>query len=337
MVSCRANKTVFAGARACANAIALIFATLIATTGLAQEYPQRPIRFVVGFPPGGMADLMARSLGKKLTDALEQTVVVDNRPGAGGIIGLQIGGQAQPDGYTLLIGSSAQFSIAPAIRSNLPYDPVRDFTPIVLAALTPVILTVQSSHPADSLQELIKLAKARSPRTANYGSTGYGVAPHIAAELLKRIEKIEMTHVPYKGGSSVMTALLGGEIPMAFGGVAPALPHIRSRRLRGLGVTSPTRLSAAPDVPTFIEGGVPGYEVIQWFGVFGPAHMPPSIVRKLNETLRPALVDPEFKQRFSAQGIELQYSTPAQFGKYVRSELVRWTKTLKELGIKEAP
>ena len=304
---------------------------------MTQDYPQRPIRFIVGFVPGGIADLMARSLGQKLTEAWGQQVIIDNRAGAGGVISMQIAGKAEPDGYTLLIASSAQFSIAPALRPNLPYDPVRDYTPITLTALTPVMLTVQPSHPARSLQELIKLAKANSPQTQSYASTGYGVAPHIVAELLKRVAGIDMTHVPYKGGGEAIIALLGGQVPMSFGAVSTALPHLRTARLRALGVTSARRLSATPGVPTFAESGLPGFEVVQWFGVFGPARLPPPIVRKLNEALGRALVAPEFKEHFSAQGIELQHSTPAEFANYVNIELARWKRALKDLGIHDAP
>jgi len=323
--------------RAYAGAAALVMAMLLPASGLAQDYPQRPIRFIVGFAPGGIADLMARSLGQKLAEAWGQSVIVDNRASSGGVISMQIVGKALPDGHTLLLGSSTQFSIIPALRPNLPYDPVRDYTPVTPAALTPVMLTVHSSHPARSVQELIKLAKANSPQAMSFASTGYGAAPHIAAELLKRVAGIEMTHIPYKGGGDAVIALIGGQVPMSFGAVSTALPHLRAARMRALGVTSAKRLAAVPDVPTFAESGLPGFEVVQWFGVFGPARLPAPIVRKLNETLGRALAAPEFKEHFSAQGVELQHSTPAEFATYVNSEFGRWTRVLKEIGIKEAP
>ena len=304
---------------------------------MAQDYPQRPIRFIVGFVPGGIADLMARSLGQKLAEAWGQQVVIDNRAGAGGVIGMQIAGKALPDGDTLLLGSSTQFAITPALRPDLPYDPLRDYTPVSPAALTPVILTVQPSHPARSLQELLKLARSKSPQTLSYASTGYGAAPHIAAELLKRVAGIDMTHIPYKGGGDAIIALMGGQVPMSFGAVSTSLPHIRAARLRALGVTSVKRLAAVPDVPTFVEGGLPGFEVVQWFGVFGPARLPSPIVRKLNETLGRALAAPEFREHFAAQGVELQHATPAEFSAYVKTELDRWTRALKEMGINAAP
>ncbi len=307
----------------------------------AQDYPGRPIRFIVGFVPGGVADLIARSLGQKLTEAWNQQVIVDNRAGAGGVISMQIAAKAAPDGYTLLMGSSTQFSISPALRAKLPYDPVRDYTPVTQAALTPVILTVQSAQPARSLPDLIQLAKAKSNANAgdimSYGSTGFGGAPHIAGELLKRTANIQMTHVPYKGGGESIVALLGGHVQLSFGAVSTAQPHLRGGRLRALGVTTAQRLSALPEVPTFSEQGLPGFEVTQWYGVFAPAGMPPAILNKINAALVRALNAPEFREQFATQGVELLSSTPDALARYVTSELKRWTKALKEMGITETP
>ena len=217
------------------RAMLLIAATAGPATGWAQDYPTRPIRFIVGFVPGGIADLLARSLGQKLTEAWGQQVIIDNRPGSGGVLSMQITAKAAPDGYTLLMASSTQFSITPALRPGLPYDPIRDYTPITQAALTPVMLTVQPSHPARSLPELIQLAKAKPGQVMNYGSTGYGAAPHIAAELLKRVAGIDITHVPYKGGGDAVIALMGGHVQMSFGAVSTSLPHLRAGRMRALG------------------------------------------------------------------------------------------------------
>ena len=314
-----------------ALALALAMAPLCAT---AQGYPTRPVRFIVGFVPGGIADLLARALAQKLTDAWGQQVIVDNRAGGGGVISMQIVAKAAPDGYTLLMGSSTQFSINPALRSKLPYDPVRDYTPITNAAITPVILTVQSTSAARSLQDLIQLAKKDA---LSYGSTGYGGAPHIAGELLKRAAGIPMTHVPFKGGGDSIVAIMGGHVQASFGAVSTAQPHVRGGRLRALGVTTAKRMAAIPDVPTFAEQGLPGYEVVQWYGVFAPAGLPPAVLRKTNDTLVRALSAVEFREQFNAQGVELMQSTPAALGDYVRNELARWTKVLKEMGINEAP
>jgi len=298
---------------------ALLLAATGPATGWAQEYPSRPIRFIVGFVPGGVADLMARSLGQKLSEAWGQQVITDNRPSAGGVLSMQITAKAAPDGYTLLLGSSTQFSITPALRPNLPYDPVRDYTPITQMALTPVILTVQPSFQAKSVPDLIQIAKAR-PGQMSYGSTGYGGAPHIAAELLKRTAGLDITHVPFKGGGEAVISLMGGHLQMSFGAVSTSLPHIKGGRMRALGVTSAKRLTATPDVPTFAESGLPGFEVVQWYGVFAPPAMPPAITRKLNAALVRILDADQFRKDFSGQGVELQSSTPEALAAYVKSE-----------------
>lgn len=319
------------------RAVLLLAAAAAPLSILAQDYPVRPIRFIVGFAPGGLADLLARSMGQKLTPALGQQVVVDNRAGGGGLISMQLAAEAAPDGYTLVLGSSTTFSINPVLRA-VPYDPIRDFTPITRAALTPVILTVQPSFPARSLQELIKLAKKAKPdQLMNFASTGFGGATHIAAELLKRVAGIEMTHVPYKGGSLAVIDLIGGHVQMSFGAVSTSLPYLRAGKLRALGVTSAKRLAAIPDVPTFAESGLPGFEVEQWYGVFAPAGLPVAITRKLNAVLVPALASPEFKQQLSDQGIELVSSTPEEFAAYVKNQLANWTRMLTETGLRAAP
>ena len=319
----------------CRLACAMLFAAAAGpAAGWAQEYPSRPIRFIVGFVPGGIADLMARTLGQRLSEAWGQQVITDNRAGGGGVISMQMVEKAAPDGYTLLLGSSTQFSITPALRPNLPYDPIRDYTPVTPAALTPVILTVQPSFPARSVQELIALAKGKP---MNYGSTGYGAAPHIAAELLKRTAGIDIIHVPFKGGGEAVIALMGGHVQMSFGAVSTSLPHIKGGRMRALGVTSAKRLAAAPDVPSFAEQGLPGFEVVQWFGVFGPAKLPLAITKKLNEAMGQTLNSAQAKEYFTGQGVELQSSTPEAFAGYVKTELARWRKVLKDLGIQDQP
>ncbi len=300
----------------------------------AQQYPARPVRFIVGFVPGGVADLLARALAQKLTDTWGQQVIVDNRAGGGGVISMQIVGKAAPDGYTLLMGSSTQFSINPALRPNLPYDPVRDYTPVSNAAITPVMLTVQAAAAARTLPDLIQWAKKDA---LSYGSTGYGGAPHIAGELLKRAAGLSMTHVPFKGGGDSIVAIMGGHVQASFGAVSTAQPHLRGGRLRALGVTTLKRMSAIPDVPTFAEQGLPGFEVVQWYGVFTPAGLPQPLLQKINEALVRALATPEFREQFNAQGVELMQSTPTAFAGYVRNELARWSKVLKEMGISEAP
>ena len=294
---------------------------LLPTSAGSQQYPTRPVRFIVGFVPGGVADLLARALAQKLTDAWGQQVIVDNRAGGGGVISMQLVGKAAPDGYTLLMGSSTQFSINPALRPNLPYDPVRDYTPVSNVAITPVMLTVQAASTARTLPDLIHWAKRDA---LSYGSTGYGGAPHIAGELLKRAAGIPLTHVPFKGGGDSIIAIMGGHVQASFGAVSTAQPHLRGGRLRALGVTTQKRMAAIPDVPTFAEQGLPGFEVVQWYGVFTPAGLPPPVLQKINETLTRALGVLEFREQFGAQGVELLHSTPVAFAGYVKNELARW-------------
>ena len=294
---------------------------LLPTSAWSQQYPTRPVRFIVGFVPGGVADLLARALAQKLTDAWGQQVIVDNRAGGGGVISMQLVGKAAPDGYTLLMGSSTQFSINPALRPNLPYDPVRDYTPVSNVAITPVMLTVQAASTARTLPDLIHWAKRDA---LSYGSTGYGGAPHIAGELLKRAAGIPLTHVPFKGGGDSIIAIMGGHVQASFGAVSTAQPHLRGGRLRALGVTTQKRMAAIPDVPTFAEQGLPGFEVVQWYGVFTPAGLPPPVLQKINETLTCALGVLEFREQFGAQGVELLHSTPVAFAGYVKNELARW-------------
>ena len=294
---------------------------LLPTSAWSQQYPTRPVRFIVGFVPGGVADLLARALAQKLTDAWGQQVIVDNRAGGGGVISMQLVGKAAPDGYTLLMGSSTQFSINPALRPNLPYDPVRDYTPVSNVAITPVMLTVQAASTARTLPDLIHWAKRDA---LSYGSTGYGGAPHIAGELLKRAAGIPLTHVPFKGGGDSIIASMGGHVQASFGAVSTAQPHLRGGRLRALGVTTQKRMAAIPDVPTFAEQGLPGFEVVQWYGVFTPAGLPPPVLQKINETLTRALGVLEFREQFGAQGVELLHSTPVAFAGYVKNELARW-------------
>ncbi len=305
--------------------------------GWGQQYPTRPIRFIVGFAPGGIADLMARALGQKMTEALAQQVIVDNRSGASGAISMQLTAQAAPDGYTLLMGSSTQFSINPALRSGLPYHPVRDYTPITHVGLTPVTFTVRSSLPAKSVQELIQLAKSKPGQVMSFGSPGYGGATHIAGEMFKRAAGIDITHVPYKGGPPAAAALLGGELDMSFGAVSTYLPYHKAGRLRVLGVTSAMRLAAIPDVPTFIEAGFPGFEVVQWFGVFAPAGLPPAINRRLNEVMTQAVNSSQLKNHFAAVGVEFNSSSSPELAAYVKTQLEFWTKVVKELGITDQP
>ena len=313
----------------------MLAAAIACAPAWAQDYPNRPLRFIVAFSAGGAADLLARTLGQKLAERWGQQVVIDNRAGAGGVIGMQIAAHSPADGYTLLMGSSSILAIGPALYANPGYDPVKSYSGVTAAAVVPIILVVHPSVPAKTIEELIQYAKAR-PGQLGYASSGAGATPHISGELFRRIAGIELVHVPYKGGGEAVAAVLGGHVQMSFGAVSTALPHMKTGRLRALGVTSLKRLSAAPDVPTIAESGLPGYEVVQWFGVFVPAGTPKSVIVQLNRELAGILALQEVMDRYSAQGVEPTGSTPEAFDAYVKAEVAKWKKLLKEMDIRGA-
>ena len=317
-----------ASARLLFSVVAL---TSLASPAPAQEFPAKPLRIIVPFAAGGAMDLLARQLGQGFTERWGQQVVVDNRPGAGGVIGTQAAAKAPADGYTLMMGSSSTLAIGPALGAKLPYDPLRDYTPISQAAVIPILLVVHPALPARSIPELVKLAKAR-PAEIAYASNGVGTTAHIAAELFARAAKIQLVHVPYKGGANSITDLLGGHLQLLFGAVSTSIPHMKTGKLRALGVTSRKRLIALPDVPAIAER-VPGFEVVQWFGLFAPAGTPRPIVTKVSSEVAGIVASPAVSGRFIQQGIEPVSSNPDTFAAYVREELARWTRLLKEMGI----
>lgn len=307
---------------------------LIASTALAQPaYPAKSIRLVVTSPPGGSQDFLARLLGQGLTPALGQQVLVDNRTGASGIIGIDFVAKAAPDGYTLLLGGGGPMTIVPALREKVPFDPVRDFAPISLVAGGSFALAVHPSVPARKVNELIALARAK-PGTLNYGSSGTGASPHIAAELLKSTMQIELLHVPYKGVGPALTDLIAGQVDLMFADVHLVAPHAKSNRLRVLAVTSRERSTVMPEMPTMIEAGVPGYVMGNWFGVLAPAATAPEIVGRLNAEIGRILAGASLRERFASQGIEPRPSTPEQFSSHIRSELERWRKFFKAANIR---
>jgi tripartite-type tricarboxylate transporter receptor subunit TctC len=312
--------------------IALVLAAAFASASAwPQEYPNRPIRMIVPFAAGGATDLLARELGQKLTERWHQQVVMDNRPGAGGIIGLEIGAKAAPDGYTLVMCSSSTLAIGPALGTKLPYHPIKSFTPITEAAVIPVVLVVHPSVPAPSLPELIQLAKAKPGQLA-YGSNGVGTTTHIAGEVFKRVAGIDLVHVPYKGGGAAISDAIGGQIPLLFGAVSTPLPHIKAGKLRALGVTNLKRLRELPDVPTFAEV-LPGFEVVQWFGVCGPAGMPRAIVTRLSSEVINIVDSFATNDRILRAGLEPVSMTQEAYAAYVKAEFEKWTRLLKEMGI----
>jgi tripartite-type tricarboxylate transporter receptor subunit TctC len=297
----------------------------------AQSYPQKPIRMVVPFAPGGTTDIVARMLSAKLSQPLGQSLVVENRPGANGIVGSEIVARAAPDGYTVLMGYLGNLAINPAIYAKLSYDPVRDYAPVTLVASTTQAIVVNPSLQAKSVSELIALAKAR-PGQLNYASAGVGAPSHLSGELFKQMAGIDMVHVPYKGGGALMADLLSGQVLISFGGLAAALPHVKSGKLRLLAVASGTRAAAVPDVPAVAET-VPGFDVPSWLGVMAPAGTPREIVERLHAEIAKVLTQQDMKERLAAEGGEVIAGGPEQFAAYLKSEIAKWAKVVKDARI----
>lgn len=305
----------------------------LATPGYAQQYPSRPVRFVVPFAPGGSTDTLARTLGVKLADALGQQVVVDNRSGGNGNIGMEIVAKSPPDGYTIVLGYIANLAIAPSLYSKLPFDPIRDYEPVTQLASSPNVLTAHPSVPARSLKELIALAKAK-PGQVSFASTGVASVGHLTGELLNSLAGMKMTHVPYKGGGQAIIDLLGGHVQAMFSGFTAAMPHIKAGKIRALAVTGATRSPALADVPTIAEQGFPGVEATAWYGVLLPARTPRTIVTRLHDETVKALHFQDVKERLDGLGFEIVGSTPEQFGAYIKSEIGKWEKVVKASGAK---
>jgi tripartite-type tricarboxylate transporter receptor subunit TctC len=310
---------------------ALVFVALSQLVA-AQSYPAKPIRIVVTFPPGGPTDIVARAVGQKLTEAWGQQIVVDNRGGAGGIIGTDVAAKAVPDGYTLLLGTSSGLSINPALNPKLPYNAFTDFAPVSLVVINPQILVLHPSLPAGSLTELIKLAKAR-PGQINYASVGQGSPNHLGMEMLKAMTGIDMVHIPYKGTAPALTDLVAGQVSLMFNSMPSVLPQVRSGKLKGIAVGSAKRSRAAPDIPTVAEAGVPGFEYVTWYGLFAPAATPKEVIARLNGEIVKILAEPEMAQRLASQGAEPAGSTPDELGKFMRNEHERWKELIRSLNL----
>ena len=296
-----------------------------------QEYPAKPIRVIVAFPPGGTSDIVGRLVGLKLTDALGRQTIIDNRPGAGGAIGNEIAAKASPDGYTLIIGHIGTLAVNPTLFPKLAYDPVKDFQPITLISKAPSIMVVHPSLPVKSVKEFIALARAK-PGALVYGSPGNGSAGHLLMAYFSMAAKIELLHVPYKGTAPALMDLIAGQTSTVFTGVPGILPHVKAGKLRVIGVSTAKRLDSLPDVPTVAESGLPGFEVTQWWGVLAPAGTPRAIVMKLNETLRKALTSADMRSRLAADGAEPAGSTPEEFHALIKGEIARWAPVIKASG-----
>jgi tripartite-type tricarboxylate transporter receptor subunit TctC len=312
--------------------IALVGAVGFSAPVSSQTYPSRPVRLVIPFPPGGPADIFGRLIAFKLTDALREQVVVDNRGGGNGNIGAEFVARSSPDGYTLMLLPSALAANA-SLYSKLPYSLVGDFTGVASLGTFPLLLVTHPSVPVRTVPELIAAAKAR-PGELNFASAGSGGGAHLAAEIFSRTAGIRMVHVPYKGTGPAVLGVLGGQVSLMFASVPSVIQHVRAGKLNALAVTSSERSPAAPELPTVSEQGLPGYEVVSWFGIVAPTGTPADIVKRLNEDVRRVLVLPEFQDRLKDEGGRALAMTPQEFSAFIRSEAVRWAKIVRDVGAK---
>ncbi len=314
----------------------LIPALIAAATVLpasAQNFPSRPVRFIVPFAPGGNTDVQGRLIALKLSEKWNQQVVVDNRAGAGGTLGVEMLSKAPADGYTIALASFGNILVGPSLFPKLPYDPLKDLTPVVLVSQPPGLLVVNPGLPAKNVGELIAYGKT-NPGKLNYGSAGNGTWNHLFAEHFKALAGIQMTHIPYKGANPAVTDVIGGQIQLAFAPFPSAVPQIKSGRLRVLGVTSAQRSPVLPEVPTVAESGLPGYSAASWFAVLGPAKMPQAVVNVVNRDTNAVLAQPEVKAAFAADGTEPAGGTPEQLRESMRSGIAQWGKLVRDLGVK---
>jgi tripartite-type tricarboxylate transporter receptor subunit TctC len=311
-------------------AISLVDA-LVISSATAQDYPNRTIRIIVPFTPGGATDVVTRIVAQKVSEQTGRQVVTDNRGGAGGIVGAEAVAKAPPDGYTLVMGTSGTHAINVSLYPKLPYDPVKDFAPVTRTAVLPSMILAHPSVPATNVRELIAIAK-KNPGQLTYASSGS--AQYLTGALFTSMAQIDMLHVPYKGGGQAMPAQLGGEVALSFSTVVSSLPHVKSGRLRGLAVTSAKRTPAAPEFPTVAESGLPGYEAVSWYGVLAPAGTPRDIVTRLNTEVVRALKLPEVRQLMLAQGAEPVSESPEQFAALIKSDIAKWGDVVKKSGAK---
>jgi tripartite-type tricarboxylate transporter receptor subunit TctC len=295
------------------------------------RYPTKPIRLISAFAPGGGASTVARMIAPELTDAWGQSVVVDNRPGAGGSIGTEMAARAPADGYTLVMATASTIVINPLV-GKVPFDPIRDFTPVVHTSTVPLVLVVHPSVPAKSVKELVAYARTAGSRL-NFSSSGEGTISHLAGELFKSMANVDMMHVPYKGGGQAIIDLMAGHVQVGFQNILEALPQINAGRLRALAVSTPKRSPVVPTSPTVAEAGVPGYEVIQWSGILAPAGVPKDVVAKLNAEVNRVLARADMRERFIAGGADPGGGAPEQFGALIKSEIAKWSKLLKTIKV----
>ena len=321
--------------RALLAALAVLVGVTTSASALAQaaSYPNRPIRIVVPFPVGGIADTFSRTIGIKLTEVWGQPVVVENKTGAGGNIGAELVAKSAPDGYTLVMGNIGSHAVNVSLFKNIPFDPIKDFVPIAHVLDAEGLLVVNPSVNANSVREILEMARAQ-PGKLSYASGGLGTTSHLAGELFKSTAKVDIVHVPYKGNSPAITDLLGGQTQMSFATMPTVLPHVKAGKLRAIASIGLARTVALPDVPTVAESGLPGFEVSNWIGLFAPVGTPPEIVAKLNAEVQKIMRSPDVQKRLEAEGARFIPTTPEQFAAFQKDELVKWAKIIKDANIK---
>jgi tripartite-type tricarboxylate transporter receptor subunit TctC len=312
--------------------IAVVMACAVSAS-VAQTYPTKPVRMIAPYPAGGTSDTIARVLGQKLTESWGQQVVVDNRSGVGGSIGAEAAAKAPPDGYTLLVGNNQPVAVNVSVYKKIGYDPLRDFTPITLAVTAPQIVVVHPSVPAKNIREFMTVARA-SKEKLNYGSSGAGSTSQLAAETFKQMTKIDIVHIPFKGSALITNALVGGHLDVVSSDMAVVLPHVQAGRLRALAVTGAKATPLVPNVPSVAESGLPGFVIESWWGILGPAGIAQPIVSRLNTELVKALQQKDVRDRFATLGVEARHSTPEEFGALIKSEVARFAKLVKDVGIR---
>jgi tripartite-type tricarboxylate transporter receptor subunit TctC len=305
--------------------------TAAAAVSHAQTYPAKPVRIIVGLAPGGTTDVFTRTLAQRLTEAWGQNVIVENRPGASGMIGGEAVAKSAPDGYTLLVSPQTSLAVAPALYGKAPYDTVKDFAPVSLLGSTPLVMIVHPSFPARSFKEFMELAK-KQPLT--FGSGGVGSSPHMTGELISAALGVKMTHVPYKGENPAIADTIGGQIPIMFGNLPVALPHVRSGKVLALATTTAKRSPLAPEIPTMSEGGIKDFEMATWYGMLAPAGTPPELVSKIQRDSARVLSDAATRERLTKMGVDLVLNTPEEFKAYLQSEIARYTRIIRENGLK---
>jgi tripartite-type tricarboxylate transporter receptor subunit TctC len=314
-------------------ALGATLAAALASSAFADTYPAKPIRLVVPFPAGGGTDIIAREVANKVTSLAKWNFIVDNKPGSGGNLGIDAVAKSPADGLTLVLGQTSNLAINPTLYSKLPYDPVKDLTPVTLVASAPLVLVVAADSPYKTLADVVAAAKAK-PGTINFATSGNGTVAHLATELFQKEAKIKLTHIPYKGAAQGVTDVIGGQVQLYMSSIPTLISHIKSGKMRALAVTSAKRVDDLSNVPTIAESGYKGFEAVTWFGVLGPANLPKDVVAQLNSEFNKALHAPDLQKKLGDQGADVQGSTPEQFGKLIQTDIVKWGKVVKESGAK---